>query len=612
MKNTRTRQTSLILVGSISALAILPALSMADVSVTTSVTGSANDVVGGGGTYAGKLTFGGSSQTIIVNSGTVQDIGTGGGRRFDMLGTSNTFTFTGSSTQMIVHGAQNWSNGSTKLSGTGNTLNLLAGAILTANGWNGFDGSSNTINIDGAGSKADWSADNNDGFGNTSGSDVYASNRLNITNGGSMYVSGNGMDNMTANTAGQYTVSVNGAGGRSVLGVRLIQYNGGSGGGIAHIFNGGALETHEGASTWDGDAGSRHWDKIFIESGVLSYKDASAVQMNESTAGNASAFTYAGNNAMRLNNSASTDTGSYTLANNLGTKNYVRLEMINGTTSVARAITIDGGNGGSMLFDGTTATITNGVTLTGAATMTATGTASSLTGVIGSSGSLTKTGTGTLTLNSANTYTGTTTVSAGTLQAGIVSVAGVSGAFGLDSAVTLANTAGVFLDITGFNTQIGTLAGGGATGGTVTLGAATLTVNEATATSYSGAIMGTGGTAGTLFKKGVGTLSLDGVQTYGTLTTDAGKTIVNSAVGTGGSTVNVNAGAAMKFGTVSQTLSSLTIGAGATVTFTSGVASFSGGGKAPSFGGSTVVPETGSMGLLLIGALGVLHRRRRS
>ena len=50
------------------------------------------------------------------------------------------------------------------------------------------------------------------------------------------------------------------------------------------------------------------------------------------------------------------------------------------------------------------------------------------------------------------------------------------------------------------------------------------------------------------------------------------------------------------------------------MTFTSGTASgaFSGGGgKTPSLGGSAVVPEPGTLGLLLVGALGVLSRRRR-
>jgi hypothetical protein len=67
---------------------------------------------------------------------------------------------------------------------------------------------------------------------------------------------------------------------------------------------------------------------------------------------------------------------------------------------------------------------------------------------------------------------------------------------------------------------------------------------------------------------------------------------------------------------VSQTLSSLTIGAGATVVFTSGAASgsFGGGDKGAGFGslgGGATVPEPGTLGLLLVGALGMLNRRRR-
>ena len=114
-----------------------------------------------------------------------------------------------------------------------------------------------------------------------------------------------------------------------------------------------------------------------------------------------------------------------------------------------------------------------------------------------------------------------------------------------------------------------------------------------------------GGTSGMLIKDGAGTLNINsGTQTYKTLKTKAGAGTTNVNVALGSGTTIVDANATTNF-TVSQDLLELNIG---TVPLAP-LASFGGGGSGPGVG---VVPEPGSMGLLLTGALGLLARRRRA
>jgi autotransporter-associated beta strand protein len=140
-----------------------------------------------------------------------------------------------------------------------------------------------------------------------------------------------------------------------------------------------------------------------------------------------------------------------------------------------------------------------------------------LSGIVSGPGNLTwgRSTSFTLTLSNDNTYSGNTTVSIGTLKAGRASVPNVSGAFGLNSAVSLANNANAKMDLNGFDTQIGSLAGVGPAGSVINSSAttdATLTVGGNNAsTAYAGLVSGS---RLALCKIGSGTLTLSGANTY--------------------------------------------------------------------------------------------------
>ncbi len=126
-------------------------------------------------------------------------------------------------------------------------------------------------------------------------------------------------------------------------------------------------------------------------------------------------------------------------------------------------------------------------------------------GAVAGAASLTKTGSGRLVLapTSVNSYAGGTFINAGTLQVGS------AGALPATGAVTLANASSAVLDLHGFSITIGSLAGGGTSGGTVLLGNNTLTLGNATDTTYSGSFSGTGG----IVKQGSGTFTIDNSST---------------------------------------------------------------------------------------------------
>ncbi len=111
-------------------------------------------------------------------------------------------------------------------------------------------------------------------------------------------------------------------------------------------------------------------------------------------------------------------------------------------------------------------------------------------GAISGSGALVKQGAGELTLSGANTYGGATTI-----NGGILKIDGGNNRLPIGTNVTFANTAGVGLDLNGFNQRVRTLSGGGTTGGNVVNSAAglavlTLSPDGADTPTFSGQISG--------------------------------------------------------------------------------------------------------------------------
>ena len=214
---------------------------------------------------------------------------------------------------------------------------------------------------------------------------------------------------------------------------------------------------------------------------------------------------------------------------------------------------------------------------------------------------LTKVGGGTQILSGANTYTGPTTVNAGRLQAGVASVAGVSGAFGFNSAVKLTN-AGTTLDLATFNNTIGSLNGGVGTfvqgnGSTLTTGA----LNSPDA--FAGVIQDGGGAFG-LTKVGTGTMTLSAINTYtGATTVNGGKLLAGSAQAFGvNSAVTVNNGGNLDLGGNNNTVGSLNGTAVGVVqnSVAAAILTTGGGGGSGNFSGN-IVNGTAPLSLTKIG-----------
>ncbi|MCG8376633.1 MAG: autotransporter-associated beta strand repeat-containing protein, partial [Chlorobiales bacterium] len=328
---------------------------------------------------------------------------------------------------------------------------------------------------------------------------------------------------------------------------------------------GGGVDTNWGTySNWDGDADPGFAGVEFGSSGTEAAMDVSDTvgSVTFSSAGNFDIV--AGGGTLTINNGITTTTAnsfgiaapvtlgasqtfdvfdgsSLTVSGAIGDggNSYGITKTGAGTLTLSGTNTYSGGttlNGGTLSLANSSALGTGGITVLGStidyadgldiantidlqndATLnvsTGTATQSGIIGETSGSWGITKSGAGTLTLSGTNTYTGGTTINAGTLI--------VSGGDALADAgaVSIAAVPGAILQLDADET-IGSLSGGSyPANGQVNLQDNTLTVGDASNTSFSGNITGTG----TLIKQGSGSLKLAG-RNDGSFT---GETIINA------------------------------------------------------------------------------------
>ncbi|MCA0248161.1 MAG: autotransporter-associated beta strand repeat-containing protein [Proteobacteria bacterium] len=537
---------------------------------------AANSYTGGttvsGGTLAGST---GSLQGDILNDAAVVfDQATDGTYAGTMSGTG-TLTKTGSG-NLTLSGANSYSGGTTVSAGTlTGTSTSLQGAILN-NSLVTFD-----QNFDGAYA----------GVMSGSGS-LTKSGAGNLTLSGANSYSGG--TTVSGGTLTGTTTSLQGA----ILNNAAVVFDQAFGGTYAGIVSGSGSLTKSGGGNLTLSGANSYSGGTTISGGTLTGTTTS-LQGNIANSGTlsfdqATAGTYAG---------ILSGAGNLVVAN--GDVTLTGANTYSGTTTVQGGATLRLGTGGNLgatrlldvnatgTFDlaGRTQTVGG---LTGAGTVQL-GTGGGLTvdqatsqtfaGVISGDGSLTKAGSGTLVLSGANTYTGGTIVSAGVLQMG------AANAMPLFRALTV--NGGTF-DLNGYNQMVGTLSG---SGGTIDLGAATLTLVQPSEATYHGAIVGTG--ALDIQAGGGVRITLTGANTYSGGTTLSGVWLTGTTDSLQGNiAASANSLVAFDQGT-SGTYAGVISGNGALVKQGGGTVALTG---ANTYTGSTNVYE----GILRLGAGGSL------
>src|SRR5271165_4117837 len=210
-----------------------------------------------------------------------------------------------------------------------------------------------------------------------------------------------------------------------------------------------------------------------------------------------------------------------------------------GTLILAGNNTYTGGttiSAGTLQIDGTSGSITGNI-IDNAALAFDRSNAFVFSGSISGTGSVAQNGSSTLTLSGNNTYSGATTVALGTLQAGS------STAFSANSAYTVTSN----LDLNGFSSTIGSLAGAGTiknNGGNLAI----LSVGNANSTTTFNGTLADGASRLGLNKVGVGRLVLTAASTYtGGTTITAGILQIGNGTASGSITGNITDNGVLEF-----------------------------------------------------------------
>ncbi|MEI4507540.1 autotransporter-associated beta strand repeat-containing protein [Sphingopyxis sp. CCNWLW253] len=319
----------------------------------------------------------------------------------------------------------------------------------------------------------------------------------------------------------------------------------------------------------DGDSSNRNWDingnnavirnqgtgtlsitgNIDVSAGATFVADTASMELlgvlsggaygfngvagNTVTLGNANTFTGQGTVAGLVKASVLADTGSVsslgagsTIGLSIGALSYVgagsssnRNWVVHGTSGIQNDGTgaLDLSGNMSFVAGGIADSLTLGGSFAGE---------NRLSGVISGAGNLVANGSGSWVVGGANNFTGNVTVTSGTLKMGNAA------AFGPTNGLIVN---GGTLDLGGFDLVAPSLTG---TGGTVALGAQTLTVDAKTAQVFGGSITGTGG----LRKSGAGSLTLTGTNSYTGATTIGGGRLTLDFSGAGGAVNDIVSG----------------------------------------------------------------------